>query len=186
VKDGKKLVTSRVRLHAGQRQQHMAQWSRRLLNDKLQHEVASELESDPTGIGFAYGGMHPGVLHAKGALFEAHKVSFSVGLVGRYLLHVRLRQHALPLPGSPFTLNVAPGAPAASSTRLPNANSKRSRSPSMIAATARIKSFGRATNRARSNPRSRSVARTSKARPFIFSWCQRRPSSPSPIFSGRD
>lgn len=122
VKDGKKLVTSRVRLHAGQRQQHMAQWSRRLLNDKLQHEVASELESDPTGIGFAYGGMHPGVLHAKGALFEAHKVSFSVGLVGRYLLHVRLRQHALPLPGSPFTLNVAPGAPAASSTRLPKAH----------------------------------------------------------------
>lgn len=119
VKEGKKLVTSRVRLHSGQRQQHMHQWNRRLLNDKLQNAVRSELESDPTGIGFAFGGVYPGVIHAKGVLHEAHKVHFSVGLVGRYLLHVRLRQHALPIPGSPFILQVAPGEPSASSTRLP-------------------------------------------------------------------
>ena len=51
VKDGRKLVTSRVRLHAGQRRQHMNQWSRRLLNDKTSRDVQLELATDPTGIG---------------------------------------------------------------------------------------------------------------------------------------
>ena len=44
--------------------------------------------------------MHPGWLHAKGNLVETHNVSYSIGLVGEYLLHVRLRQQAVALPGS--------------------------------------------------------------------------------------
>jgi len=35
------------------------------------------------------------------------------------LLHVRLRQAALPIPGSPFTLEVTPGEPSAVTTKLP-------------------------------------------------------------------
>jgi hypothetical protein len=73
---------------------------------------------DPTGIGFAFGGVYPGHLHSKGRLHEKHVVSYSVGRVGRYLLHVRLRQQALPLPGSPFALTVSPGAADARSTHL--------------------------------------------------------------------
>lgn len=49
-------------------------------------------------------------MHAKGRLHEKHTVSYSVGRVGRYLLHVRLRSQALPIPGSPFALTVRPGA----------------------------------------------------------------------------
>ena len=37
------------------------------------------------------------------------QLPFSVGRVGKYLLHVRLRSEGLPLPGSPFALNVLPG-----------------------------------------------------------------------------
>ena len=156
VKEGRKLVTSRVRLHAGQRQAHMGQWQRRVTNDKLLKDVKLELATDPTGIGFAYGGIEPvrssqtrtnrtiasapiqmlaclqpfililpalvciqGVLHSKGAVHELHRVSYSIGLVGRYHLHVRLRQAALPVPGSPFTLIVKPGKASATSTRIP-------------------------------------------------------------------
>lgn len=68
MKDGKKLVTSRVRQSAGSRQQHLQQWVRRTANDQLQkvsggHKlgtVALELSSDPSGLGFAFGGIHPG------------------------------------------------------------------------------------------------------------------------------
>ena len=102
LKDGKKLVTSRVRQSAGSRQQHERQWTRRLANDKAakvkvgtkaaSHGVSLELASDPTGIGFAFGGVYPGTLHSRGHLHESHNVSYSIGLVGEYLLHVRLRQ----------------------------------------------------------------------------------------------
>lgn len=127
VKDGRKLVTSRVRQSAGSRQQHQQQWRRRMANDQShklagQHKLPSvslELSSDPTGIGFAFGGIHPGTLHARGSLFESHSVSYSIGLVGRYLLHVRLRQQAVALPGSPFQLNVKPGKAHALSSKLP-------------------------------------------------------------------
>ena len=61
---------------------------------------------DPTGVGFAFGGVTPGWLHSKGQLHEQHEVAFSVDRVGRYLLHVRLRQACRPLPGSPFALLV--------------------------------------------------------------------------------
>ena len=77
-----------------------------------------ELHADPLGIGFAFGGVSPGTLHARGQLHEAHKVSYSIGLAGDYLLHVRLRQQALALPGSPFKLIVLPAAAHARSTRL--------------------------------------------------------------------
>lgn len=128
LKDGKKLVTSRVRQSAGSRQQHERQWVRRLANDKAakvkvgvktSHTVSLELSSDPTGIGFAFGGVHPGTLHARGHLHETHQVSYSIGLVGEYLLHVRLRQQAAALPGSPFRLIVMPGPADAGSTKLP-------------------------------------------------------------------
>jgi hypothetical protein len=119
VKDGRKLVSSRVRLHAGSRQAHMHQWTRRLHNDRFQHDVSAEVASDPTGVGFAFGGVEPGVLHSRGVLHEAHKVHFSIGIVGHYLLHVRLRQAALPFPGSPFSLHVSPDKPSAERTSLP-------------------------------------------------------------------
>ena len=63
--------------------------------------------------------VHSGVPHSKGAVHELHRVSYSIGLVGRYHLHVRLRQAALPVPGSPFTLIVKPGKASATSTRIP-------------------------------------------------------------------
>ena len=72
---------------------------------------------DPTG--FAFGGIYPGVLHAHGKLVEAHKVSYSIGVSGVYLLHVRLHNQAVSLPGSPFTLQVDPGAAFALSSRVP-------------------------------------------------------------------
>jgi len=115
VKGGRKLVTSRVRLHAGQRRAHMSQWHRRLLNDRLsQDDVGLELDTDPTGIGFAFGGVEPGTLRSKGVLHEVHRVSYSIGIVGRYLLHVRLRQAALALycDGNPGQAACALDAPA--------------------------------------------------------------------------
>ena len=131
VKEGnKKLVTSRVRQSANSRQQHAQQWTRRVDNDKKSDEskykdikssntVDLELSSDPTGIGFAFGGIYPGTIHAKGQLHEKHSVSYSIGLVGEYLLHVRLRPQAAALPGSPYRLQVTPGPAVAQSTTLP-------------------------------------------------------------------
>ena len=70
------------------------------------------------GIGFAYGGLVPGRLHAHGQLVETHEVHYSVGASGKYLLHVYMRQTAEPLPGSPFALTVAAGRPHPLGTRL--------------------------------------------------------------------
>ena len=82
-----------------------------------------ELESDPKRIGFAYGGIYPGRLHARGRHIEKHEVHFSVGVSGHYLLHVSLRSNALhpiiPLPGSPFELHVKPGVAHPLSTQIP-------------------------------------------------------------------
>ena len=52
------------------------------MNDKLRYSVQSEVECDPTAIGFAYGGVLPGHVHSKGALHEVHKVYFSIARVG--------------------------------------------------------------------------------------------------------
>ena len=183
-RNGRKLVSSRVRLESTQRRQFQSQWERRLLNDKHQcvhargrkhvastharharppvrppartctgsrcalrndcgvaararsrtvcaivtpprtthssdgSNVQTEVRGDPTGVGFAYGGVYPGLVYSKGRLHETHKVSYSVGKVGKYLLHVRLRQQAKPVPGSPFALTVLPGGAHPSATAI--------------------------------------------------------------------
>ena len=39
------------------------------------HAYRDELSSDPSKIGFAFGGVEPGRLHAGGRLIDTHKVS---------------------------------------------------------------------------------------------------------------
>jgi len=127
---------------AGTRQRHMALWTQRMTADKLRQRTvegeagntaesknrkdnvpqahtsfAHEMAIDP--VGFAFGGVDPGTLHAHGKLVKVHSVHYSVGLAGQYLMHVGLRQQMVPLPGSPFKLVVEPGAPFATSSRLP-------------------------------------------------------------------
>ena len=165
VKDGKKLVTSRVRQSVGTRQLGRELWAKRMATDRavvmakksssnhdkeggaggkgehaaggekraggkrrgeggggkdgIAPKVSLELAADPMGVGFAFGGVYPGTLHAHGKLVETHSVSYSVGIVGEYLLHVRLRQQAAALPGSPFRLRVLPNVAHARSCRLP-------------------------------------------------------------------
>ena len=58
-------------------------------------------------------------LHAHGRLFDFHRVHYSIGAAGSYLLHVRLRKQAVSLPGSPFMLRVEHGPPHALSCTLP-------------------------------------------------------------------
>ena len=70
-------------------------------------------------VGFAFGGVHPGRLHAHGRLVDSHKVYYSIGLVGSYELHIGLREQSIPLPGSPFRLEVRPGPASAIGTSLP-------------------------------------------------------------------
>ncbi len=125
---GKKLVTSRVKLGPDSRRQYLRQWMRRRENDKTEKRLADrlssanlnlELASDPAGIGFGFGGVEPGTLHARGQLYEKHSVFYSIGLAGDYLLHVRLRHAAAAVPGSPFSLRVLPAPAHAKATRLP-------------------------------------------------------------------
>jgi hypothetical protein len=96
--------------------------SQRVTARRATSAYLQELERDPMHIGFAYGGVYPGRLHAKGQLHESHEVHFSVGACGRYLLHVSLRPRAtepvIPLPGSPFTLDVIPGKAHPLSTKI--------------------------------------------------------------------
>ena len=79
----------------------------------------NELAADPTGYGFAFGGVEPGRLRAKGLLVETHRVGYSIAKVGRYLLHVVLRHDSVELPGSPFELRVTAGPASPTSTKLP-------------------------------------------------------------------
>ena len=100
-----------------------AEVSQRVTARRATSAYLRELERDPLHIGFAYGGVFPGRLHAKGKLHETHQVHFSVGACGRYRLHVGLRPSAtepvVPLPGSPFNLNVVPGTAHPLSTKIP-------------------------------------------------------------------
>lgn len=48
-------------------------------------------------------------MHGHGDVHKKHSVSYSIGLAGKYHLHVRLRSEGLPLPGSPYELQVCPG-----------------------------------------------------------------------------
>ena len=79
-----------------------------------------ELEAGSDPFSFAFGGVYPG-RRGKAALAprEVHRVSYSVGVAGDYLLHVRLRSQAAAVPGSPFPLRVDPGPAYALSTALP-------------------------------------------------------------------
>ena len=93
------------------------------MNKAVLKSLSLELESakgQANGAAFAFGGVYPGRLHSHGKLTESHRVFYSVGVAGTYLLHVRLRHQAAALPGSPFLLNVAPGDAYALSTRLPS------------------------------------------------------------------
>jgi len=83
--------------------------------------ILLELQAELDPFSFAFGGVYPGTLHAHGKVREVHKLSYSVGIAGEYLLHVRLRHQAAALPGSPFHLRVEPGPPFAASTALPAA-----------------------------------------------------------------
>lgn len=138
------------------RQQYVQQWTRqtaidskreleraklrdRAAEDVRLHGLRDEMKSDPTRIGFAYGGVYPGTLHAKGKLVESHEVQFSIGLCGTYHLFVALRQsHARSsthriidessfddgqVPGSPFVLRVLPGKAYPLTTQIPNTGS---------------------------------------------------------------
>ena len=139
--------TDYVRLDSVERQQHMQLWARRKATDlaiasagkqlklaarrqdpsKVFSDASTdaavaydhELKADRKGVGFAYGGVSPGTLHAKGQLVRVHTVHYSLGLAGQYRLHVGLRQQSIPLPGSPFHLTVVPGDAYASSSKLP-------------------------------------------------------------------
>lgn len=82
-----------------------------------------EIDTDPSGIGFAYGGIYPGRLHAKGRLIERHEVHFSLAKCGDYRLYVSLHGRGADcnahVPGSPFTLHVAPGRAHPLTTQIP-------------------------------------------------------------------
>ena len=140
-RDGKEtLVIRHTKLDASRRRSQMELWgshlaaeaNRRAKEGRLKnatHEqrrlakigpsCAHELEDDSRGIGFAYGGVDPGTLHARGKLVPRHTVHYSIGRAGQYLLHVGLRQQAVALPGSPFELTVVPGAAHPMATSLP-------------------------------------------------------------------
>lgn len=92
---------------------------------------------DPKRIGFAYGGVYPGRLHAKGQLKETHEVNFSIASCGDYHLYINLRQPHTPwaaapgssprgggddwtIPGSPFLLRVVPGKAYPLTTVIPS------------------------------------------------------------------
>ena len=141
-------VQCNLPLHVNEKALHLQQWERRMRKQReevrqvAQQARASSYESTKKGASqrsvapkevdfhkdelvpptlsgsFAYGGLYPGVLHAKGVIHERHKLSFSVGMAGDCLLHVRLRREASPLPGSPFLIRVEPGPPFAPATPL--------------------------------------------------------------------
>ena len=131
--------SGQISYDAPSRQRHMQLWQSRMTADKLKAkgsdgggEAASKKEKyEPTSfahemnidpLGFAFGGVDPGTLHAHGKLVKVHSVHYSVGLAGEYKLHVGLRQQMAPLPGSPFHLVVEPGYAYPASSKLPAAS----------------------------------------------------------------
>lgn len=100
LQSGDELVRKRERLNAGHRQRHLQQWQRRQRTDRdiaaaesaakagghhkgkghldaagvhKRSPFMQELTCDPSGIGFAFGGVEPGTLHAHGQLHEVCK-----------------------------------------------------------------------------------------------------------------
>ena len=88
------------------------------VHSRHQDAYNRDRRSDPTRIGFAFGGIHPGRLHSHGKLIEKHTVRYSIGATGTYLLHIGLRGQGAALPGSPYSLVVRPGPAHALSTRI--------------------------------------------------------------------
>ena len=134
---GSEVRSSYHPLDAFARQRHETLWALRSSLDKWLAKSAAERTSkkkqfslvpstahelstaDP--FGFAFGGLSPGLLHSHGRLSKTHTVLYSIGLAGRYKLHIGLRQQHVPLPGSPFALEVRPGAASAILTTIPRA-----------------------------------------------------------------
>ena len=97
--------------------------SREMANRDLTRSLFLELESAraaSNAAAFAYGGIFPGIIHSHGKLHESHRVSYSVGVAGQYLLHVRLRKQGSALPGSPFVLTVVANVAHSLSGPLPD------------------------------------------------------------------
>lgn len=80
----------------------------------------NEVTSDPKGVGFAFGGVEPGRLHAKRKCVEVHKMMYAIGRAGKYRFHIGLRLQNCPLPGSPFELEVTPGPASPITTMVPS------------------------------------------------------------------
>lgn len=146
-KDGKSLVMKGSQLEAGDRQLYLRAWARRVAVDKSLEKpkgtaaqdrtlrrtkdflpqanrnassvFQNELSSDPSGIGFAFGGIEPGRLHAHGRPVDTHKAYFSIAMCGKYYLHVGLRRQGVSLPDSPFRLEVIPGPAHPLATTVP-------------------------------------------------------------------
>ena len=141
-KDGQEtLVLRHQKLDASRRQDQMRRWNKQVAMEanrkaaearaqsgtaeqmraaRAGPSCAHELVADKTGIGFAYGGVDPGTLHAHGRLVKTHTVSYSIGKSGRYLLFVGLRNQKVAMPGSPFELTVEPGSAHPAATSLPS------------------------------------------------------------------
>ena len=83
MKEGRvKLVSSRVQLGPSSRRQYSRQWERQkrtklalsefktFKDDDIAGMITREIEADPSGVGFGFGGCEPGTLHAHGKLHE--------------------------------------------------------------------------------------------------------------------
>ena len=121
-------MLSTRRAHGSSAPELAPQHSRRVRPPTLRLPRApylEELEADPHGIGFAYKGVITSErIDAKpqSRVIKEHRVHFSIGGSGNYLLHVGLRGTSTPLPGSPFKLCVVPGPPHPLSTLIPPEN----------------------------------------------------------------
>ena len=112
------MATNRVRLEPFVSQRATLLWKAQQTADRFSLGMRPESALlDPTEVGFACSGLVPGI-NAPAESVEAHRQSFSVSRSGRYLLHVRLRHEARPLPHSPFALTVVPGPGHHSTTLL--------------------------------------------------------------------
>lgn len=57
--------------------------------DMPHSRYAHDLKTDRSSIGFAFGGVYPGRLHARGQLVDKHEVHFSVAKCGDYSLYAQ-------------------------------------------------------------------------------------------------
>ena len=113
---------------------------------------AYELADCSRGIAFAYGGIYPGTLHAKGELIKTHTVHYSIGSAGRYMLHVGLRQQGVARrrhgPGGDVAVEVRRGSVhggevlvVASAITIAGSDEVSLRRPSGLAVSAEVVAF---------------------------------------------